>query len=165
MRTWEEISARAGRNDLPRLLVENVHYLGQDDLRTAVAHAWAGAEWPESWAPASLWVTLFDQGGYQVDGKPASIETLPEIVTLWRGSTLDRRAGMSWTGNRDTAKWFARRFSGMAEGRDTALFRIDIPRSYVLARFVERRGEDEYVVDTTTFDDDEYTLERRFPAH
>lgn len=161
MRTWAEIAARQGRNDLPHLLVAHLRDLSDDDLRTAIAQAWTRAEWPEQALPASTWVALFDTTGYQVDGKPGNIEDLPTTVTLWRGATLDRRDGMSWTGNPQTAKWFARRFTGMDQG--TALFRITVPREYVLARFVEGREEDEYVVDTTTFEDDEYTVVQQFP--
>lgn len=164
VKTWREISARQGRNDLPGLLAKHYVRLSPDDLRTAVADAWTMAEWPEQHLDAEVWAFLFEGADYQEDGRPGDVEALPEVVTLWRGATAGRRAGMSWTGRRETGEWFARRFSGTRDDEGTFLYRIDIPREFILARFSERRGEDEYVVDTAAFEDDEYVIEATYPA-
>lgn len=39
------------------------------------------------------------------------IDTLPETVTVYRGHHHDNTFGMSWTTSRETAEWFARRYS------------------------------------------------------
>jgi len=158
MTTWREARARLGRNDLPGALVDVWATLTVEDLRKAVAETWTAAEWPERNIDADGWLMLFDECGYMVDGEPADRDALPEVVTLYRGSTLDRRAGMSWTDDLATARWFAGRFTGTRMDTGTSVWRIEVPSTYVLARFVEGRGESEYVVDTSDFEPDEYEV-------
>lgn len=153
---WRDVSARVGRNDLPYVLGKNWPELDAGDRAGALAAAWTMAEWPEQSMPPDLWVLFFDHVGYIVDGEPRDREQhLPEIVTLYRGATSDRRDGMSWTGSRDRAEWFARRFEGLDSTRECSVWRIETPREHVLAHFTNR-GEDEYVVDTSTFDNEQY---------
>lgn len=153
---WRDLAARQARNDLPYLVGHHWIHIHPDDRAEALTAAWTMAEFPENHVEAAGWVTLFDWTGYLVDGKPTDRnKDLPEVVTLYRGSTHARRSGMSWTGTLEHARWFADRFAGMTNGLPTQVWRIEIPREYVLAHFT-CRGEDEYVVDTSTFDGDEY---------
>lgn len=156
--SWSEVSARMGRNDLPGILADVWADLSIDDLAEAVGQAWTGAEWPEQHITGDGWYVLFDTVGYLVDHQQRDRdEDLPEIVTLYRGAIPDRRAGMSWTSDLDTARWFARRFDGIRGGLTGQVWRIDIPRDFVLARFNHRR-ENEHVVDVADFDDEEYQV-------
>lgn len=160
--SWAAARARRGRNELPSILADVWASLSLADLADAIGDAWTGAEWPEQHLTPESWVMLLDTVGYLVDGSPARREDdLPEVVTLYRGAIPGRREGMSWTTNLDTARWFAHRFDGVRLGSGPAqvgqVWRIDIPRDYVLARF-NHRNESEHVVDVSDFDPAEYRL-------
>lgn len=158
-RKWADVSARAGRNDLPYLLFTHVTEIREEDLPDAVCEAWHMAEFPEKQAGADLWTALFDHVGYVVDGAKRDLEAeLPEVVTLYRGCTAERVGGMAWTADEAKARWFAERFRGMAGAAPTFVYRIEVPREYVLAR-ITGRGEDEYVVDAAALDMDEEAIE------
>ena len=147
---WNEVAARAGRNDLPLLLFYNFHTLPLEDRPKAVARSWMMPEWPEGHLPPEVWVTFFRAVGYLVDEACGDRGTLPEQLTLYRGAIPSRRLGMSWTGDRDRAEWFAHRFDGIRGDSLGKVWTVTVPRSLVLARITERR-EDEYVLDTTAF--------------
>lgn len=158
---WRVVSRHAGRNDLPTILVTYWHRLPAADKPVALDHTWHLTEYPEQHADQNVWLAMFDDVGYMVDGRVTDRATdpdLPEVVTLWRGAVPERRHGMSWSFDRDQALWFAGRWNGMDGTRDAHLYRIEIPNGYVLAR-VGGRSESEAVVDTTDFDDEEYILE------
>lgn len=153
--TWGQVSARAGRNEMPALLVANLHRMPLDEIRHAVDAAWRMAEWPEPHLGREAWIGLFDGCGYMVDGEPHLRSTdLPEYVTLYRGAAPGRRRGMSWTSSLEQAAWFAYRFDVNATAR---VYTARVHRSQVLARITER-AEDEYVVDTTELDDRDITI-------
>lgn len=158
--SWAAARARRGRNELPGILADVWASLSPADLAEALGDAWTGAEWPEQHLTPESWVMLFDTVGYLVDGETRErADDLPEVVTLYRGAIPGRREGMSWTTRLETAQWFAHRFDGIRLGGAPAevgqVWRIDIPRDYVLARF-NHRGESEHVVDVSEFDPSEY---------
>lgn len=157
MTTWATLRRGLGRNDLPTVLAENWHNLTPADLREALCDAWTGAEWPERHLDTDLWVGLFEDGGYQVDGEPADRTTdLPEQVTLYRGAIPRHAIGMAWTTDRRTAEWFATRFNDMNGAQTGRLYTCTIPRDLVLARFHESRpGEAEHVLDAMSLGDDD----------
>lgn len=65
---------------------------------------------------------------------------LPDTVQIYRGYVHRKsRLGLSWTLDRERAKWFARRYS-----RDGVVVSGTVPKSNVLAYF-DRRGESEIV--------------------
>lgn len=150
--TWDQVSARAGRNDLPHLLVTHLHRLPLDEIRRAVTEAWRMAEFPEDHLGTDVWTGLFDGCEYMVDGEPAMRTDLPDVLTLYRGALPARKRGLSWTADLDQARWFANRFTG-----NLPVYRIEVFRSYVLAR-ITTRSEDEYIVDTTDLYDDDFDL-------
>lgn len=156
---WRVVARRAGRNDLPAILITYWERLSPADKVMALEQTWTMVEYPAAHAEPAVWLNLFDDVGYIVDGKVADRDndpSLPEIVTLWRGSAPSRRNGMSWSLDRAQAEWFANRWVETSDERGV-LYRIQIPREYVLARFATR-SENEVVVDTTDFDDDEYEV-------
>lgn len=152
-RPWAEVSARAGRNDLPYLLFTNLHQIDPADLPQAVTNAWQMAEWPEQHADQELWLMAFEMAGFTVDGEPADRAVLPETMTLYRGCTPERLNGMSWTTDLKTAQWFAKRF-----GDEGEVYQIEIPSEFVLAK-IDGRKEAEVVVDTLALDMEEEATE------
>lgn len=172
--TWNTATYRAGRNDLPSILVETYDDLPTHERPQAVMEAWVMPEWPEQHMPADLWVRFFDvdlQGTthYIVDGEVVERATDGDLaaltdetgcITLYRGAIPARRAGLSWTADLDRAIGFANRFNPSSGKGPGTVWTMTIPIDFVLAHFTGR-GEDEYVVDTTGFEDVEYTEVQR----
>ena len=148
--TCDQVAARAGRNDLPALLVDNLHRMPLAEIRRGVSAAWRMAEWPEPHLGTASWIALFDGCEYMVDGEPASRTDLPDVLTLYRGASAERMRGLSWTASLDQARWFANRFR-----QHLPVYEVQVFRSHVLARLTTR-GEDEYIVDTLDLHDDEF---------
>lgn len=166
--SWDEVSARAGRNDLPAILANNWTRLRKQDRAAAIERAWVSAEWPEQYLALEngpyggpiegwwLWMKMFrqvvtEEETYIHDDELKPLTELPEWIDLYRGAIEDRSTGMSWTGDRDRALWFAGRFSGLdlrrtGQHENGHLYFIHAHRELVLARFTGR-GEDEYVLD------------------
>lgn len=169
--TWDDVSARAGRNDKPAILVNNWTRLPKADRLMGLEEAWCGAEWPEQYLDIEtpdgvqeggvLWQRLFDMVVPEDkfvgdDGVLHPSTDLPEYIDLYRGAIEDRQAGMSWTGDRERAEWFARRFTGMDLRRTGKvewghLYTMTVHRDNVFAHF-NGRGEDEYVVNWAWLD-------------
>ena len=72
---------------------------------------------------------------------------LPEVVTVWRGSSAltfeATRARYSWTTDRDLACWFAMRFAG--DNGSPLVLTADIPKRDI-ALFTNDRNESEAVL-------------------
>lgn len=154
--TWNELASRLGRNDLPEALAYNFEKLTAVELADAVCEAWSGAEYPERLLTQGVWMAMFDRADYVIDGKPADRETLPDWVTVYRGAIPDRRDGMAWTGDINTARWFANRFTGILPGDKTGrVYKLTVAREFVLAR-ITGRNEDEYIIDTQDLDEVEW---------
>ncbi|MFS0885143.1 hypothetical protein [Aeromicrobium sp. 179-A 4D2 NHS] len=131
----------------------NMWRLDPADLPGATHNAWFMAEYPEKQVEAAMWVNLFDQIGYTVDGEPAVREDdIPEFVTVYRGCLPERIDGMSWTTSLETAYWFASRWTKHG-GKQLHVYRAEIPRDFVLAK-VGGRSENEVVIDTSQLDMD-----------
>lgn len=165
MATWDEMSRYLGRNDLPAVLVQNWGDLDSDEDRAmGLCDAWRMAEWPERIADADLWLSLFDQVGFVHDGEAVDVEDVfpDDVLTLYRGATIDRRSGLSWTTEPEQARWFADRFGGLKNGL-LAVWKIQVPRSYAVAK-IDGRGESEVVVDTSGFAEDEYEIVEAMPS-
>lgn len=164
MATWNELSARAGRNDFPTILfygLLNMQLTETKEIALGIERAWTSAEWPGiCFGPAEMsrqaWHTIFmralDNGEFLDETTPADITTLPETLTLYRGAPAEHKFGMSWTSSFDRAHWFATRMNALYGGH---IYRVEIPRELVLAKFHEARGESEYVLDTTEFLEDD----------
>ncbi len=161
--SWSEVSARLGRNDMPYALAMAVLVNGEmtdaDDIAQGVTDAWCSAEWPAQALDASIWWNLFDHAvaspcDYLHDGVARDREELPgPEVTLYRGAIEDHRYGMSWTDNLERATWFANRFNGMSGGAVGKVWQVTVDADVILARFQERRGEDEFVLDPHLIED------------
>lgn len=150
MTGWHDLSARAGRNDLPVILYKAIAsgtLYHPSEIARGVSDAWTACEWPLRIADAEVWQWMFmralDQTEYLLEGRIRPARELPATTTLWRGAEEDYRCGMSWTDDRDRAVWFATRFPH----RDARLYRIEATPNMVLARYDLARGEREWVLD------------------
>lgn len=154
-RTWAEISARAGRNDLPALLVNAVGMgllSDPEELRIGLENTWTTCEWPGLAADRDLWVMLFDMavepGTFLDETSLRPISELPETLHVYRAAAPGHEEGLSWTADFEHAHWFATRL-GTAAGGEHRIFEMDAPRDWVLASFQRTRNESEYIIDTT----------------
>lgn len=59
-KTWHEVSARAGRNDMPYLLATNFEDMEREEMAKGLEDAWTSAEWPVGSLTAEVWVYLFN---------------------------------------------------------------------------------------------------------
>lgn len=153
-RTWAEVSARLGRNDMPAALVDAVaaDSLPRAEIAKGLEAAWTMCEWPLQAADREVWLQMFgmvltdwDMEYLDEDRIRLVTDDLPEYLTLYRGCVVGREAGMSWTTDLDKARWFASRFgSHFGEPR---VVTTDVPREWIIARFHRSRSENEYVID------------------
>ena len=112
-----------------------------DDEPSEVYWSMLGEAWSSTEAPGIGdidWRALFTDHG--ITGRAALMdetgltvfETLPERVTVYRGvGCLDRARGLSWTLDRDKARWFAT-YAERQLGRSGTARRGDVGRACVL---------------------------------
>ena len=124
-------------------------HLSQKDFSEFLGMAWVSAENPNmdanvkipaliSWFRSADKKALMDEEDYRV------WESLPEIVTLYRGVSVGReRYGLSWTRNRELAEWFRGRFAKV--GQKGTLLSVTVPKEMCLCYF-NSRGEEEVVL-------------------
>ncbi len=72
------------------------------------------------------------------------VKQIPKIITVYRGVTVNNHKGLSWTTNKGTAEWFAKRF--LKSGERGYVFSGQIAREDVIAQF-NSRNESEIVCD------------------
>lgn len=106
------------------------------DLPELIAFAWTRDDSPTSGVGDAAWIEVFDRAGFftyppVTAGRPVS------PLTLYRGSTAERLARMSWTADRTTAIQLGARHTRY--GR-TWLYEATVRPDAVLA-YLERRGE------------------------
>jgi hypothetical protein len=113
------------------------------DLHALIPDTWLYVDWPERIIGAGNWVRLFRVAGFL--SIPYGLPRPDSAITVFRGATAERRAGMSWTTDIDRADQFRQRHSWHAP---TAVYRAVAMPDVVLA-LLERRGEGppEVVVD------------------
>jgi hypothetical protein len=97
---------------------------------------WAGQK--AGGADTRDWVRLFKATGFLSDGAPIPTEPM----TVYRGHSLGRWHGMSWTTDPDCANGFAEWHN--LDGRGL-VFKATVPPEVVLARY-ERGGESEVII-------------------
>lgn len=117
--------------------------ISDGDLRELIPETWLYTDWPERIISAGKWVQLFRAVGFL--SIPYGLARPAEAVTVYRGASAERRAGMSWTTDIGRADHFRQRHSWHAP---TAVYRAVATPQAVLA-LLERRGEGppEVVVD------------------
>jgi hypothetical protein len=164
MTTWAEVSRRAGRNDLPYLLVTHWLDLPKTEQAVGLVEAWVSCEWPvssyvrnesfETYEEAvEFWSELFasvtgGEGFLTDEGMVAPYKSLPERIQVFRGAPEDCADGLSWTTDAERADWFARRLSN----ESAEVWTTTVKNTDVLAMFNGRK-ESEIVVDPFSFVD------------
>jgi hypothetical protein len=148
----ERVGFLAGRNCEPEILwdcwfAEDLDVTG---LRALLPSAWSGAEFPERCVKSDQWVGWFHEIGFFSDlGRPQP----SDAITVYRGSTWERRHGMSWTTDDAIARRFADPTGFHGFGLTHYLLRAVVTPVDVLA-FIDdvRPGESEVVVDPGAFE-------------
>lgn len=133
------------KDEFRRLALEliNAGCMNDPGTHRLMAMAWAGDNSPEAVIPACKWFRAFETSGYVSDDPwiPAPVNE----ITLFRGSSGDRRCGLAWTEDRARAREFAE-FGG-GSGRAGLVFVAQVAPWRVLARY-NLHDERECVVDT-----------------
>ncbi|KQP62919.1 hypothetical protein [Nocardioides sp. Leaf285] len=159
--------------DAPWIVYRLISHFALTDaeVRRLARWAWTHCEFPEANFDTDGWRFVFKMIGEPVfdealdadedplghdpeddDDEDESVEDerarlIPTgPVRLYRGAVPERAVGMAWSGSRETAQWFARRWSGMGRGNGEVYTTVVAP-DRIFARFTGR-GEDEYVIDT-----------------
>jgi hypothetical protein len=90
----------AGKEEGPKILYEAWRrgLLTRSELRIVLPPIWCAPMRPEPLLGASKWVDLFRSARYCPPDEP---------LTIYRGATMEGRAGMSWTTEIERAQWFA----------------------------------------------------------
>jgi hypothetical protein len=118
-----------------------------------VETCWNIPEWP-SQLGKNRWLKLWKRAGKVCNRDCAEYGEIgcavaPEIeITLWRGASPKHKRGLSWTGDRSRAVWFASRFSSIFESK---VYEVKVPARRILAHLTDR-GENEYVVNVAGLD-------------
>jgi hypothetical protein len=81
--------------------------------------------------------------GLMTEEELAGLANLPEIVTVFRGSTRATTGDLSWTLDKEVAFWFARRWKSPKDQK--TLLIGEVPRDKIWAYF-KSRNEEEIVV-------------------
>jgi hypothetical protein len=113
------------------------------DLRGLIPDTWLYVDWPERIIGAAKWVTMFRAAGFL--SIPYGLPSPAGPMTVYRGASVERMAGMSWSEDINRADQFRQRQAWYAS---TAIYRTVVAPDAVLA-LLERRGEGppEVVVD------------------
>jgi hypothetical protein len=111
------------------------------ELRAVLPGVWSMAEFPSQLLTLRGWVEPFRTAGFV--SEPAGLAPPTEPLTIYRGTTLGRRRGLSWTTDRATAQWFANRFA-LADFEAFVFTTIVEPRTVLRSA---RPPESEVVVD------------------
>ncbi|MEC6832985.1 hypothetical protein VXS06_14555 [Photobacterium toruni] len=87
--------------------IKYLNFISDTEYWDIVDFIWTDSEIPS--IHIELWKTIFNSRKYANPTlKTAAFKDLPEQVTIYRGGN---KKGLSWTTNRETAEWFAKRFS------------------------------------------------------
>lgn len=144
--TWQEWwDNLAGRSRAERMdaVGELARFVQKQSLRSLLEAFWSDMESPAYVYGCGTVVRWFRRAGF-VSDDPA-VQRPTEPITVWRGTQTCRSAdgrGVSWTTDRDKARWFAARFAIDEPGW---VWEATVPPSGVLGMFTDR-GEEEVVV-------------------
>ena len=133
------------------LFIKNIEpYLSDGDLGKVLAQTWTSIEYISTDINVSSeditnWFKRADKKTLMSVNELEILESLPQKVTIYRGVTAENNMNhqaLSWTLNRDTAKWFANRFqTGTCE-----IWQKEIKKEEILCYF-GGRNESEVIVD------------------
>lgn len=124
-------------------------YLDKTEFSQLLAYMWVHTEEPNNDPNLSKLqlLNMFRQADPAVlmdEEELRQFQELEDIVTVYRGVTshnADNVKALSWTLDRDKAKWFASRF-----GEDGTVYEAQISKQHIYA-FLNGRNESEVIVD------------------
>lgn len=127
-------------------------YMSKTDFDQRLAMAWIASENPNQDVNVSIgkliqWFRTANKFDLMTAEELRYYNALPLIVNVYRGVAVGRadKRGLSWTGNYDTADWFADRFN---HGDKKGYVLVgQILKTDIFAYF-NRRNEDELVCDS-----------------
>ncbi len=124
-------------------------YLSKKDFSQILSSTWIMCEVPNAVPEVSMrkLVAMFRSADPQIlmdEDEYRGFQELDDPLTVYRGVTAynaDRVRALSWTLDRQTAEWFARRF-----GEDGTVYKAKIAKEHIYALF-NGRNESEVIVD------------------
>jgi hypothetical protein len=124
------------------------------DFYECFRHVWIHSEGASN--NKSLWLMMMEsprpgkEKWLMTREELAHFESLPDTVTIYRGSSTNKINGLSWTTDKDKAIWFGNRFNFGASqppfNKECCLTTGQIAKADIFAVFLERR-ESEIVCD------------------
>lgn len=103
---------------------------GRRRLMEALAHAWVISSIPALHVRESDWRAAFEEAAPAAGDLDMALPGNVKQIEVFRGCPADRRDGLSWTTDRNTAAWFACRASKV--GVIGEVYRAVAPRDAVL---------------------------------
>lgn len=131
-------------------------HLSCEDMSRLLADAWTTSENPNqdvnvSLSLATKWFKKADKRVLMSEEDYKVYESLPDVFKVYRGVSVGRNPqGMSWTANKEKARWFANRFN--TESENGYIQAATVHKEDVLAYF-NNRDEDEIVINTKSLSD------------
>ena len=132
---------------LPAFFKHIKDYLSDEDYAHMLYEIWIIVEYPNHDINVSTteFISMFKKANKNLlmnDKEKKIFDSLPETITVYRGIQKDATTNaLSWTLDKNVAKWFANRFNN--NGR---VVKATINKKYVLA-YINGRGEKEVVLD------------------
>jgi len=133
----------------PRILYDawSAQLISDLDRCGLIPGTWLCVEWPERIIGAAKWIQMFRSAGFLTI--PYGLPRPASPLTVYRGASAERMAGMSWTGKIDCADQFRQRQAWYAS---TAIYRTVVAPGAVRTARTEggepsrgrRRSDDAY---------------------
>lgn len=124
-------------------------YLSEKDFAEMLKFCWTTCESPMNDANVTkkeivCWFTDANKNFLMSKEEKKIHKSLPQMVEIYRGTrSAAYKLGVSWTLNRETAEWFAKRFSNSNDECHLYSYRID--RRDVLC-YINERNEQEIII-------------------
>ena len=113
-----------------------------------LAHLWTDSE--NIYQNFEAWVAMLNaprpsrESMMEKDDREA-LAAMPKVIRVYRGCYGYNRHGLSWTIDKNRARWFSRRFAPVRRSKPLVLVG-DVPKSKVIA-YLSNRGESEIIAD------------------
>ncbi|HIF9337748.1 TPA: hypothetical protein ACX6RO_001837 [Photobacterium damselae] len=104
-----------------------------------IDYVWTNCEFPHS--NLSVWNSIFMFTDQSPFFNSIEYEKMDEEITIYRGGLAN---GLSWTGNKEQAIWFANRFKH--SDHEPQVWQLTINK-HDIYHYTDSRGEDEFIID------------------
>lgn len=147
---YDAVVSMINRPFLPAFFKHIASYLSTEDYAETLMYVWTMTEFPNQDANVSAYefVKYFKKADreYLMNEKDREMfDRLPENVNVYRGvGPKGTEKALSWTTEKNIAKWFAKRFAG--DEKDCKIFAAEIDKNDIFA-YTNERGEKEVILD------------------